>query len=209
MNAFANTLFSLLLSWVKGLLQSVYGMFSSGNVGSFFVWLGDHWLGTVAFICVAGAAADLLVWLLRWRPDLVWRTKLRRLFRSSGDMEARRFQKGYDEAVDMQQDVYAAWQPPQQTAPQADEWWDMPESVPAYDEVPENTFAQFVPVTERRRRSDRYQKTDRMRAFGKIKDRLREVQEDENTMLDGLPPVMDSRQAFYDPVFPQQENKKQ
>ena len=25
--------------------------------------------------------------------------------------------------------------------------------------------------------------------------------------LDGLPPAVDSRQAFYDPVFPQQENK--
>ena len=207
MNAFANTLFSLLLGWVKGLLQSVYGMFSGGKVSSFFVWLGDHWLSVVVVVCLAGAVADLIIWLLRWRPDLVWRTRLRHLFGHRTDMGTRQFRKGYNEAVDIRQDAASVWPQPAEYQPQEEIWWDMPESVPAQKSAQETLFMQPPPVTERRRRSDKYQKTDRMRTFGKIKDKLREVQEDENTMLDGLPPAVDSRQAFYDPVFPQQENK--
>ena len=207
MNACANPLFSLLLGWVKGLLQSLYSMFSVGKVNSFFVWLGDHWLGVVVVVCLAGAVADLIIWLLRWRPDLVWRTRLRHLFGHRTDMGTRQFRKGYNEAVDIRQDAASVWPQPAEYQPQEEIWWDMPESVPAQKSAQETLFMQPPPVTERRRRSDKYQKTDRMRAFGKIKDKLREVQEDENTMLDGLPPAVDSRQAFYDPVFPQQENK--
>ena len=140
MNAFANTLFSLLLGWVKGLLQSVYGMFSGGKVSSFFVWLGDHWLGVVVVVCLAGAVADLIIWLLRWRPDLVWRTRLRHLFGHRTDMGTRQFRKGYNEAVDIQQDAAAVWPQPAEYQPQEEIWWDMPESVPAQKSAQETLF---------------------------------------------------------------------
>lgn len=215
MNAFANTLFSLLLSWVKGLVQSVWGMFSGGADG-FFVWLGDHWLGLVVFICLLGAAADLMVWLLRWRPDLVWRTKVRRFRARLGGQEMdnrdqQDFYRGYEEAVDMGPGVLweenAAWQQDDgyDDAPVQDEtvWWEQPEPETVYEQP---DAVQSVQV--RRRRGDKYQKTDRMKALRRIKSKLRDAQEDDTAMLDGLPSSVDSRKAFYDPVFPQQENKQ-
>lgn len=215
MNAFANTLFSLLLSWVKGLVQSVWGMFSGGADG-FFVWLGDHWLGLVVFICLLGAAADLMVWLLRWRPDLVWRTKVRRFrARLSGqemdNRDQQNFYRGYEEAVDMEPGALweenASWQQDDgyDGTPVPDEtvWWEQPETEEAYAQPDALQGAQV-----RRRRGDKYQKTDRMKALRRIKSKLRDAQEDDTAMLDGLPSSVDSREAFYDPVFPQQENKQ-
>ena len=219
MNAFANTLFSLLLSWVKGLAQSVWSMVSGGGAGSFFVWLGDHWLALVLVLCVAGVVIDLLVWLLRWRPDLVWRTRWRRLFsrREEGTMDRgdeRRFYGGYQEGVNWQQDdgyqAPAPWQDEQAWQPQPVQeepvWWDeAPQGVqeePVY-EVQEEPLPQV-----RRRRSDKYQKTERRQKLSRIKDKLLDAQEDDSAMLDGLTPSVDSRQAFYEPVFPQQEQKK-
>lgn len=215
MNAFANTLFSLLLSWVKGLVQSVWGIFSGGADG-FFVWLGDHWLGLVVFICLLGAAADLMVWLLRWRPDLVWRTKVRRFrARLSGqemdNRDQQNFYRGYEEAVDMEPGALweenASWQQDDgydgAPVPNEMEWWEQPETEEAYAQP---DAVQSVQV--RRRRGDKYQKTDRMKALRRIKSKLRDAQEDDTAMLDGLPSSVDSREAFYDPVFPQQENKQ-
>ena len=210
MNAFANTLFSLLLSWVKGLVQSVWNIFSGGADG-FFVWLGDHWLSLVVVICLLGAAADLLVWLLRWRPDLVWRTKLRRIHarltgRAMGDREEKDFYYGYEEGVDMQSamgyDANALWQEDETPDSMQEEpaWWDVPETVPVYQPAEEVPAGQQT----RHRRSDKYQKTGRQKKLSQIRDKW---QEDETAMLDELPTSVDSRQAFYDPVFPQQENK--
>ena len=211
MNAFANTLFALLLSWVKGLVQTVWNMFSGGADG-FFVWLGDHWLGLVAVICLLGAAADLIVWLFRWRPDLVWRTKMRRFRawlsgREMREREEKHFYQGYEEAVDMQQmmgyDVNAAWQDDGSQTENVQEepiWWDVPETGIAYQ-----TDAASVHAQPRRRRSDKYQKTGRQKKLSQIKDKW---QEDETAMLDELPTAVDSKEAFYDPVFPVQEKKQ-
>lgn len=82
-------------------------------------------------------------------------------------------------------------------------WWEQPEPEEVYEQP---DAVQSVQV--RRRRGDKYQKTDRMKALRRIKSKLRDAQEDDTAMLDGLPSSVDSRKAFYDPVFPQQENKQ-
>ena len=108
MNAFANALFSLLLGWVRALVQGLWQLLSNGGAQRFFTWLGDHWIPLVGLLCLTGEAADKLIWLLRWRPDLVWRTKLRHFLarlrgQEMGERAQRTFYTGYRDAVALNQ----------------------------------------------------------------------------------------------------------
>ncbi len=104
MNAFANALFSVLFSGVRSAIESVWSALAAGKLSGFFSWLGDHWLPLVAVLCLCGTLADFLIWLIRWRPYLVWNTKLRHLFSRSARKQAEadwRFTRGYQGGIEL------------------------------------------------------------------------------------------------------------
>ncbi len=79
MGSFANSLFQLLLGWVRMLFSSLWETASSPGSGSLLRWLGDHWLSLLIGICAAGALCDLTVYIFRWRPYRVWASFFRRI----------------------------------------------------------------------------------------------------------------------------------
>ena len=81
MNAFINSLFTLLFGWIRSLIQSLWNSIFSGAYHGFFSWLGDAWPWVVIVLCVGCTVLDYLVWLVRWRPYILWRQKLRSLWR--------------------------------------------------------------------------------------------------------------------------------
>ena len=255
MNSFANSLFSLLFGWAKTLIQRVWTAASTGGFSGFFTWLGDNWLWVALLLCLAGTVVDFCVWMVRWRPYLVWRTALHRLARRfHGDQteNVRRFERGYQGGVtlDMPQTDEArpepsdweeaadvetpnAWQtasvmntftqavvnPPPEYAWNAaeaqltqsedaagQESWQRRFMPPAGYEAPSMTatarvnsaYAADLPTGRRRRRSEKY---ERRRA--EWRERLIKGDEDEDGLLDGLPPAVDRQQAFHEPVYPQ------
>ena len=68
MGSFANTLFRVMLSWLQSVASAVWSAFTSEKGGSFLEWIGSHWLIIAAVLCAVGLAADLCVYILRWRP---------------------------------------------------------------------------------------------------------------------------------------------
>ena len=75
---------------------------------------------------------------------------------------------------------------------------------PAYELPPIGTstrvpssFSAELPTARRKRRSDKYER--RKPAW----DKLMRDEDEENAMLDGLPPAVDRDQAFHEPVYPQ------
>lgn len=324
-NSFADSLFRFLFGWARGLLQRIWDAAFSGGFSGFFTWLGDHWLVVTLLFCLIGTVVDFAVWMIRWRPYLVWRTKLRRVLRIFGgrgeeSTDPRQFARGYRGAValDMSQMGYAP--PPQEEKVAEEEWqtptgrWprrkqaadapaaaqqspavgNMPPISPAPAAVMENrpamqpmitpamgtqtpatvpeaqnagyqppyggtavypaytnqpapprqpqpvsyepamgaqrpqedsarmrrftpaadyelppieparpnsAYTTDLPAARRKRRSDKY---DRKRATWR--QRLANATEEEEGMLDGLPPVVDRQQAFHEPVYPQQNN---
>ena len=142
MNSFANSLFSLLFGWAKTLIQQIWTAVLSGNFSGFFTWLGDHWLWVALFLGVVCTAVDFLIWMVRWRPYLVWRTKLRafrRWITGEERRSAKRFEEGYntgvglDMAADHQQRAEEPLPDPGWMDPgDADAWWQQPmEAEPA------------------------------------------------------------------------------
>ena len=78
MGSFANTLFVILLGWIQGAVSAVWSAFTNAKGESFLTWIGRHWLPVAGILCLAGLAADLCVYILRWKPFRVWKSFLTR-----------------------------------------------------------------------------------------------------------------------------------
>ncbi len=81
MNGFVNTLLSVLLSWIRALINQIWSMLSSEDGGLLYRFLHANWLAIVISLCVLCVLADLIVYFFRWRPDYVWASSWRRLRR--------------------------------------------------------------------------------------------------------------------------------
>ena len=117
MNAFADSLFSAIFGWLRSLMQGIWVAITSGQVSSFFTWLGDNWLWAVLFLGIAATVVDFCIWLIRWRPYKVWATKYRhaRDFILYGRRNnSRKFEKGYEDALPLDMppaEEYACYPP--------------------------------------------------------------------------------------------------
>ncbi|MBQ7850124.1 MAG: hypothetical protein IJ343_10410 [Clostridia bacterium] len=78
MGSFANTLFSALLGWVQTAASWVWQLFAAGGAQGMMGWLVDHWLMLVIALCAAGVTIDLVVYIFRWQPYRVWRSRRQR-----------------------------------------------------------------------------------------------------------------------------------
>lgn len=221
MNNFADTLLKMLFGWMRTLMEGVWNAFSSGRMRNTISWLGDHWLWLVVFLCIACTVLDYFIWFIRWKPYVIWRNKLRRLFqgRPAHDEEPEYylFQQGYDDGVDMDlSDMpvpapaaadaeYFAWQQPV--------YEPQPETLPlepAGEMAEEAYVPQEMPVfipeqpAVRNRRSQRHEKKkSRLHGILPVAD------EESEQQLDGLPPAVDKNDAFHAPVYPGQYNNQQ
>ena len=78
-NSFAYTVVNGMLSWLKGFASWVlrlFGLAGSGGVSP-LEWLSDHWLQLLIILLIIGVAADIVIWLILWRPYWVWFRKKR------------------------------------------------------------------------------------------------------------------------------------
>ena len=76
----ADSLFSVLMSWVRALVSALWALFS-GDGTTALAFLGKNWMGIAAIIIICGLVIDWLVWLIRWQPYHLWARRLRRMLR--------------------------------------------------------------------------------------------------------------------------------
>ena len=74
MGSFANSLFKFMLGWLQGAVSAVWSAFTNEEGNSLFNWIGRNWLLAAGILCAAGLAADLCVYLFRWKPFKVWKS---------------------------------------------------------------------------------------------------------------------------------------
>lgn len=80
MGTFADSLFTVLMGWVKGLVNALWALFSSDRTTA-LEFLGKNWLMIAVVIVGAGLVIDWIIWLLRWQPYHLWAQRARRLLR--------------------------------------------------------------------------------------------------------------------------------
>ena len=73
MGSFANSLFKIMLGWLQAAVSAVWSAFTSKNGSSLFNWIGKNWILIAGILCIIGLAADLSVYIFRWKPFKVWK----------------------------------------------------------------------------------------------------------------------------------------
>ena len=80
MGTLADSLFTVLMSWVRALVNGLWALFSADRTTA-LEFLGKHWLLIAVVIIAAGLVIDWIIWLIRWQPYHLWAQRARRLLR--------------------------------------------------------------------------------------------------------------------------------
>ena len=195
MNNLSNSLLHVLLGWMRSLFSGVLSMLQGDDAG-ILPWLGRHWLSLTVILLLVGLTLDAIIYILRWRPQYVWRTRMRRLMdRQEETEEDIQFDQGFDTALP---DFNFADTPiPDLTTSEtmSEETLEtyLAEPTPAQEEFDYSQLpgAEQVPE-ERRRRSDRHSR--RFGLTGRIRLPERHTAK-----------VIDARDAFHEAVYPASE----
>lgn len=193
MSSFSDSILELLLSWVRGIFVDVWNIFS-GNSGSFFTWVGKHWLSLICILLIGGITIDLIIYILRWRPQRVWFSRFKRLFGRQNEEDSV-FVSGYDVGIEsLELDA----------APEISEYINSDPQLDQFDAVidtapqPEiTTEAEAAAV--RHRRSDRHVKRNRKR---RIRIKIPSLNENETPYATYPAPPVHARDAFHNAVYP-------
>ena len=141
MGTFADSLFTVLLSWVRGLVNALWALSTSDHT-TLLEFFGKNWLMIAAAIVVAGLVIDWIIWLLRWQPYHLWAQRARRLLR---------MEEPEEEAAAQPMKAHAAAMPRKKSEAQLDESMEIESFEPVavqIDEQEENDVlerAQAVP----------------------------------------------------------------
>ena len=149
MGTIADSLFTVLMSWVRALVNAIWALFSSDGT-TLLGFLGKHWIAIALVIIAVGLVVDRLVWLIRWRPYHLLAMRVRRLLRI-GDPEEEDEAEAPAEDISRfappaaQEETYASqpeeenWLPEPPTLDEADEQ----EAMMAAQSVPDETLGQY------------------------------------------------------------------
>ena len=115
MGTLADSLFNVLMSWVRALVNSIWALFTTDHM-TLLEFLGKNWVMLVVIMLAAGLVMDWLVWLVRWKPYHLWARRVRRFLHLPSPEE--------EEEEERKQRKKAKRQP---SAPAEEAQWDEPE----------------------------------------------------------------------------------
>ena len=127
MGTLADSLFNLLMGWVRALVNAIWALFTTDHT-TLLEFLGKNWVLIVVVILAAGLAIDWLVWLIRWQPYHLWARRARRFLRMPEPEQEEKRKK---------------------RAPSGDETQKMPAAYAQTDSgVPEEEEEQWLPLQQ-------------------------------------------------------------
>lgn len=80
MGTLADSLFTVLMGWVRALVSALWSLFSSDDM-TVLGFLGKNWMMIAVVMIAAGLVIDWIIWLLRWQPYHLWAQRARRMLR--------------------------------------------------------------------------------------------------------------------------------
>ena len=132
MGTLADSLFNLLMGWVRALVNAIWALFTTDHT-TLLEFLGKNWVLIVVVILAAGLAIDWLVWLIRWQPYHLWARRARRFLRMP-EPEQEEKRKKRAPSGDETQKMPAAYARADSGAPEEEEERWLPLQQPQMDE---------------------------------------------------------------------------
>ena len=131
MGTLADSLFNLLMGWVRALVNAIWALFTTDHT-TLLEFLGKNWVLIVVVILAAGLAIDWLVWLIRWQPYHLWARRARRFLRMPEPEQDERRKKRAPGGEETQK-MPAAYAQADSDVPEEEERW-LPLQQPQMDE---------------------------------------------------------------------------
>ena len=131
MGTLADSLFNLLMGWVRALVNAIWALFTTDHT-TLLEFLGKNWVLIVVVILAAGLAIDWLVWLIRWQPYHLWARRARRFLRMPEPERGERRKKRAPGGEETQK-MPAAYTQADSDVPEEEERW-LPLQQPQMDE---------------------------------------------------------------------------
>lgn len=75
MNGLANGILTMLLSWLRIIVNRIWSLVNSETGSLFFTFLANNWVKILLVLGVGGFLVDKLIYLIRWRPFSVRRRR--------------------------------------------------------------------------------------------------------------------------------------
>lgn len=139
MGTIADSLFAVLMSWVRALVSSFWALFSSENT-TVLEFLGRNWIVIAVVLVAVGLVIDWAVWMIRWQPYQLWAVRLRRLLRLPDPEEDEDADEDDEEALRRRrEELYAA---------------------PAQDDEDDDGVRLFTPARAQRAAQDEYDQNE-------------------------------------------------
>lgn len=223
MGTFAHSMFSVMLSWFRTAVNWLWNTLVSPENGGLISWVGENWLGLIIGLSAACVVVDVLVHLLRWRPDKVWVSFFRRIFAKKAEQDTAGFASGRmrrewyyadgtarTEEVEIPQEEWPqeelAPTPVEQLPPQYVQAFARPENLKYQEELkkepPEGLEDYPQPAQEQHRRTET--RTERLqKRVARLQARMNEADELE-LRYHPAPPAVDKREAYHEPYIPPQ-----
>lgn len=76
MNGLANAILTMLLSWLRVIVNRIWSLVNSESGGQFFTFLANNWVKILLVLGIGGFLLDKLIYLIRWRPFSVRRRRM-------------------------------------------------------------------------------------------------------------------------------------
>ena len=133
MGTLADSLFNLLMGWVRALVNAIWALFTTDHT-TLLEFLGKNWVLIVVVILAAGLAIDWLVWLIRWQPYHLWARRARRFLRMPEPEQGEKRKKRAPGGDEMQKMPAAYAQADSEAPEEEDEEQWLPLQQPQMDE---------------------------------------------------------------------------
>ena len=143
MGTLADSLFAVLMSWVRALVSGIWALFSSEHT-TVLEFLGKNWWMIALVLIASGLVIDWLIWLVRWQPYHIWAQRVRRMLRLDRDTDD-------DDETEEEDEIYkahAAMMPERKTA-------RMPVVAPQIEEEEEHRGDLFIDKRQEQEALDR------------------------------------------------------
>ena len=226
MGGFAKTIFTLITGWFQSVVAILWNGFTDHEKNGLFGWIGDHWIVIAIVLCVIGAAADLVVYIFRWRPLTVWKSFFRRMKRrkayaaetaaepAEGSADDEAYTEAYEETEPEYRPLFASnrsggrhaaaeeTDAGEDTAayeteePEAPEWDEAEPDSYRRPEAAADTFDEY-PRGEDNRMAQAHPRRRRIRLSSILGD-----PEEDMIRFDPPKPVIDRYAAYHRPVYP-------
>ena len=95
MGSFFNTVFSILLGWLQGIVSMIWNAFTLREGESFLEYIGKNWIIIALILCTVGLMLDFAVYFFRWEPYKVWRTTWRKIRKKRKDRNTEEANRDY------------------------------------------------------------------------------------------------------------------